>query len=213
MTEYEAKQREADKRDAATLDTICKAGEELKLWTALPIDPQCHFPRRTLENADGLRFHLWLSNSGKASMCVASLEHTRNGVRVDPSDVRLDYNDTAPDAAASLSRGVSAVAKDLHRRVMNDPVAIGYAERVRAKMAERLKDRANLLTHIEAMRNLGFEFTQHRQLSDSETFETTMYLGGQLGSVRVNASGSVYVERGLSLSIENIGTLISILRK
>lgn len=202
--EYLAAQQKKRASDLIYLETVLQAGATVGYWRVLPNEyegmDRCEHMActRHVETDDG-RFVISQGN-GKIVARVSGLsERPRDrGVRV---GVPVG---SSHEAAASMERAPGAVAKDLYRRCILPGGDV--ARKVAADLRKGLAQRADLLRHVEAMQAAGCEAPAYGGMSDSECYEAKMWCRGSIGSVRVNASGSVYVER-VSVSVGDFAKL------
>ena len=196
QTSYERQTAEG----RVTLNAVIDAGIAAGYWAQAFAYPWDHATFRDVMTESGDRFTIWCGDK-KIRVTLADLEQKPNGIKA----VRT----SSIEAACSADRPAAEIAKALYSRVISKPEAIEGAAATRALLAERLAYRAALEANMAALAAAGFECLSHRQLSDSEYFEALMYARGSLGSVRVNATGSVYVDR-LTINVKDAAALVAI---
>lgn len=196
-------QREALNAQAvAALPAVVEAGEKLGLWRHLPTetrqadivgaDSSPRWQWVTVEDSNGNRFNLHAGGWGREGMIVSTLAGVDGpgGKRFGPADVRRYSEAPAPEAQAAAKRSPEAVAKDLARRVIQDPYAVELAGRLRAMVAEQHAQRAQLVAHVETLKGLGYGTYRDEGVPAQECYQVQMW-GQGLPDVKVTYAGSV----------------------
>jgi hypothetical protein len=191
---------------------VIAAGVAAGYWTALPQEKESEgfdwYCGRNVLTPSGNTFQI-SARDGKISACVATLHDEKphgTGVKVSATEVGDQLC-----ASADATRDPARVAQDLFRRVVSNPKAQALADKVRAKLTERLAQRARLLQYVDILKPLGFSFSVNYPLSDSETATASLW-HRDMGRVRLNAAGEIYVDH-ITIEIANVGAIIPLLKK
>lgn len=193
---------------AGTLAAVLEYGQRAGYWRVLPRLENQSPTYATVEDGEGLRF--WLSaRDGQIRINVDSLGHSA-GIRVMPSEVTRHDEPNPSGAGCSISRGPDSIAKSLHARCVADKTHRDIARRVRERYAQHLAQRAELERMTAELFAQGWRMMGgYTELPARECHEVALYGPGTGLQARVNASGSVYVDR-LTVRFADLGAVVEL---
>lgn len=200
------------------LAAIVAAGVGAGLWTVTEARDDSYEkagPNVYLLDAgtDGQSHPLFLMAGGYANpgRVVATLDSFRVlGKRVPACDV-LRHREPAPAATVGASRDPLKAAKEIHRKLVADPVAADVVDRMRKRVATLLNNFAALMAHTEQLKPLGFEFPDLNP--DRNSYSVNAYRTpacGMVDSLEVYARGDARVT--LTVPVERVADLLAAIR-
>lgn len=200
---YESAAQRMQAQTTEALGTILAAGEMEGHWTIDPLNIDASLMNggrvRYVATKDGARFE-FIASPGAILCELASIGTwgqpdyitPRQAINNAPQPQRDWIVPTARQTVKPESSPITLM-RSFVRRMTTNPAALEIARLMTARQRQVRSQREMLLSMICELEGQGFRIS-NGELS-REAYEVTMYGPAPVGTVRVNASGNLYVER------------------